>query len=175
MNLDVQGRRSREKRRHRFTMTGPPYFLFRFTRGGSPAVVAAFDSSGSGSASSATSDVLLRPTTTGCSENTFVAPAPVPGAEPDPGAADPDTDILSLASGAPPSPSCTFAKAVKNASKSKSAAVCAGGIPSDDGTGGECVEAVEVLVSAGSRPMFSIRALILSCSTSTSASMSLAS
>jgi hypothetical protein len=87
-----------------------PYFLFRFARGASSAVASALAATatcegvnvdGSGNASSATSDVLFRPTMTGCSENTFVASIPIPDAETDPGA-DPDVDILSFTLVAPP-------------------------------------------------------------------------
>lgn len=171
-----------EKRGYRFITR---YFLFRFARGASFAVASVLAAAatcegvtveGSGNASSATSDVLLRPTMTGCSENTFVASMPIPDAETDPGA-DPDVDVLSITLEAPPSPSCAFAKAVKNASKSKSAADCAGGISSDDRSCGcGCVESTDVVASAAeSRPMFVISALILACSASTSASISPAS
>src|SRR6266478_7944844 len=107
------------------------YFLFRFARGGSPTGVSilvaatmcedSMDLGGSGNegSSSATSDVLLRPSPArACSVDTLIESVPGPMAELDPETADRGTDdILSSmtasTSVAPTSLSCAFVKAVK--------------------------------------------------------------
>ncbi|KAH9989987.1 hypothetical protein BJV77DRAFT_645813 [Russula vinacea] len=191
---EVAGEKRKEEIRPHLPTFLLSYFLFRFARGGSPAasvLVSAtareesMDLGGSdnGSSSSATSDVLFRPSPVraDCSLKTLVASVSVPEADTE--TTDLGTnDVLSSAttSGAPTSLPCASVNAVKNDSKSKSVGVCGGSIPpSDVGRGGGgCVEVADGVVvasAAESNPMFSMKALILACSTSTSASISLAS
>jgi len=155
---DVTAREKRkEEKRHELllSMFILPYFLFRFARGGLPAgpsvLVAAMaceeskdlGGSANGGSSPATSDVLLRPipARADCTVDSLTGSVSVLMGESDPETVDRCTDdipssVTLLMSVTPTSLSCVSVNADKNDSKSKSAGVCGGGIPSEVGSGG---------------------------------------